>query len=594
MPKRTLALTVASAALFAGFAVPAASAPAPVDPASVDFTLGPGGSATLTKKVTTPVVPPNPDIVLLGDTTGSMIDVMENVRANADAITDRILDIQPSARFAVAEYKHNVDGPLAFTVNQALTGSQEQVRAATQKWIDNAGGGGIPTTDFINAHYRIATDAIAFRQGGSRIVAWFGDARSANPSLGRTLQQAIGALQARGIRVVAVPIAGTDGGGLDNLGQATAITSQTGGRLMPGSSPAAVAQAVLDGVTNLDATVTHRLVDCASQLTTTLTPASQTVQSGRAVEFAETIAVKPGTAPGTYRCKVDFLINGASQGLAQTITVRVPGVQAAATSETEGETATIALSLDAPSRSPITVQYRTSDGTATAPADYAAVNGEVTFAPGETRKQITVRIVEDDYGEYDETFTVTLSMGGSVVDTATITIKDDDGGIITVHSCTANAVNLLSKKIAVANPAKTSCKNDTKAVASANLNAGLLSVQVGAVSAKTSQATSQASVGTVKITALGQDVEIGLIESQAAANCGKGKPAGGSKVGSLRIDGVAIPVGSKPVTVPLVVGSLKLNSTVKTATSVTQRAVALDTLAGDLVIAESQAACKVK
>ncbi|MFC0113048.1 Calx-beta domain-containing protein [Kibdelosporangium aridum] len=591
MPTRTLALAVVSAALFAGLTTPAS--PAQVDPPSVDFTIGPGGHATVTKKVTTPVVPPNPDIVLLGDTTGSMIDVLENVRANANSITSQVLRAQPSARFAVAEYKHNVDGAQVFTVNQALTNNQEQVRAATQRWIDNAGGGGLPTSDFINAHYRIGTDAIAFRPDSSRIIAWFGDARSENPSLGRSLQQAITALQGKQVRVIAVPISGTDGGGLDGRGQASTITAQTGGVLMPDSSAAEVANAILDGIKNLDVTVTHRVSDCASQLTTSITPASRQVQSGQTVEFNEVIGVKEGTPPGVYRCKVDFLINGTPEGLTQNITVRVPGVEVEGNYLNEGSSASVSVRLDQPPTTPVTVHYETVDGTATAGSDYVAAEGDLVFQPRETIKQIAFQSVEDYSYEYDETFAVRFTQGGRVVGTATLVIRDDDGDV-TVHSCTANAVKLLNKKVATANPAKSTCKNDSKSVASANLEASLVSVEVDGLSAKTGKDNAKASAGSVKITALDQVVEIGLIESNVSATCGKGKTSGSSTVGSVKINGEAVKVGSGPVTIPLAVGSLKLNRTVKTATSVTQRAVSLDTALADLVIAESQVECPKK
>nr|WP_042189484.1 Calx-beta domain-containing protein [Kibdelosporangium sp. MJ126-NF4]CEL18715.1 Expressed protein [Kibdelosporangium sp. MJ126-NF4]CTQ96433.1 Expressed protein [Kibdelosporangium sp. MJ126-NF4] len=595
MPTRTLALLVASAALLVGLPVPAGvSAPAPgrVDPPSVDLTIGPGGSATLTKRVATPVIPPNPDIVLLGDTTGSMIDVLANVTANADAIVSQVRQVQPTAQFAVAQYKHNIDGPRAFAVNQPLTGSRELVSAGTQRWIDTAEGGGIPASDFLNAHYRIATGAVAFRADSSRIIAWFGDSRSEDPSLGHTLAQTIAALRAKEIRVVAVPVAGTDGGGLDSAGQASAITSQTGGVLVPGTSPNAVAQAILNGLKNLDATVTHQVTGCAPQLTTALTPASRTVLSGQTVEFAETIGVKPGTPPGTYRCTVGFLVNGAPHGLTQTITVRVPGIEVGNVVADEGESVTLTVKLDSPSSTPITVHYATVDGTATAVGDYYAAEGDLTFTPGQTSKQISLRMRQDEHDESIETFTVTFSQGGTVIGSARVTIRDDDGSVIGRPSCGAHAVKLLNQAVAAANPGKQACAADSEAVASAKLGVGrVVAVQAAAVSAKTGKGAAATSVGSVRITALGQVVEIGMIESHATAACGKGAPTAGSKVGSVRINGAEVRVGSGPVTIPLVAGSLKLNSTTRTGTSVTQRAVTVDTALADLVIGESRAGC---
>ena len=63
---------------------------------------------------------------------------------------------------------------------------------------------------------------------------------------------------------------------------------------------------------------------------------------------------------------------------------------------------------------------------------------------------------------------------------------------------------------------------------------------------------------------------------------------GSSHIASLKINGVSVTVGSAPLTIPLVIGSLRLNSTTTTATSVTQQAVVLDTLLTDVVIGEAK------
>jgi hypothetical protein len=56
------------------------------------------------------------------------------------------------------------------------------------------------------------------------------------------------------------------------------------------------------------------------------------------------------------------------------------------------------------------------------------------------------------------------------------------------------------------------------------------------------------------------------------------------------VGGVQIPVGSNPVTVPLVLATLKLNETVRGPNGVTQRAIVLDQLLGpDIVLGEARA-----
>ncbi|QYL17129.1 cellulase family glycosylhydrolase [Mycolicibacterium pallens] len=71
--------------------------------------------------------------------------------------------------------------------------------------------------------------------------------------------------------------------------------------------------------------------------------------------------------------------------------------------------ASFVVTLAAPSTQTVTVQYATSNGTATAGLDYISVAGTVTFAPGETQKIITVPVKSDSLVEPNETFTILLS-----------------------------------------------------------------------------------------------------------------------------------------------------------------------------------------
>ena len=80
---------------------------------------------------------------------------------------------------------------------------------------------------------------------------------------------------------------------------------------------------------------------------------------------------------------------------------------------------------------PVSVDYATSDGTATAGADYEAATGTLTFAPGEASKSVTVHVTSDAAHEGDETLQLKLSnaTGGASLGSpagATVTIADDD------------------------------------------------------------------------------------------------------------------------------------------------------------------------
>lgn len=90
------------------------------------------------------------------------------------------------------------------------------------------------------------------------------------------------------------------------------------------------------------------------------------------------------------------------------------------------------VTLSVAASQPVTVSYATSDGSATAPADYAAASGMLTFRPGEKAKAVPVTVVGDLLVEPNETFTVTLSspVNASIAKaTATGTIENDDTAV---------------------------------------------------------------------------------------------------------------------------------------------------------------------
>ena len=91
--------------------------------------------------------------------------------------------------------------------------------------------------------------------------------------------------------------------------------------------------------------------------------------------------------------------------------------------------ATFVVSLSSASGQSVTVNYATTDGTATAGVDYAPVSGTLTFDPGQTSKNVQVNIIEDTIAEGSETFDLELSAPSNASlsndDTATATILDD-------------------------------------------------------------------------------------------------------------------------------------------------------------------------
>ncbi|KAG7321361.1 hypothetical protein KOW79_015776 [Hemibagrus wyckioides] len=130
----------------------------------------------------------------------------------------------------------------------------------------------------------------------------------------------------------------------------------------------------------------------------------------------------------------------------------------------------------------VKVDYRTEDGTANAGSDYEFAEGTLVFKPGETIKELTVGVIDDDIFEEDEHFYVHLSnprvvhraevsildpnapgnsLLGSVpiqpkaalgsAHTATVTIYDDDhAGIFTFESASmrvSESVGIMQVKV---------------------------------------------------------------------------------------------------------------------------------------------------
>ena len=96
-----------------------------------------------------------------------------------------------------------------------------------------------------------------------------------------------------------------------------------------------------------------------------------------------------------------------------------------------GQSATLdfVVTLNRAASGTVTVDYATSDGTATAGADYTAASGTLSFAAGETSKTVSVTVLNDAHDEGSETLTLTLSNAtGAVIGDgqATGTITNDD------------------------------------------------------------------------------------------------------------------------------------------------------------------------
>lgn len=112
--------------------------------------------------------------------------------------------------------------------------------------------------------------------------------------------------------------------------------------------------------------------------------------------------------------------------------------------------ATFTVTKSGPTALPATVTFKTGDPSDTAKvgADYTAQSGKLTFAPNETSKTVSIKIIDDKLDESDEVFSVLLlSATSATIGTgvASATIVDNDAP----PSVTINDVVVTEGKSAV-------------------------------------------------------------------------------------------------------------------------------------------------
>ena len=199
---------------------------------------------------------------------------------------------------------------------------------------------------------------------------------------------------------------------------------------------------------------------------------------GAAITFSWTQTLGPGvtltggttatptftTPPATDQpqlLRFQLTVSDGSQTSTDTVDVTVagmaPGVLTISdVTVTEGNAGTtnavFTVTLASPNAQEVTVNFATSDGTATGTQDYTPVSGTLTFAPGATSRTITVPVLGDLLDEPNETFFVNLSgavnatiadglgVGTILDDDPTPTLVINDVSVIEGNSGTVNAV----------------------------------------------------------------------------------------------------------------------------------------------------------
>ena len=139
--------------------------------------------------------------------------------------------------------------------------------------------------------------------------------------------------------------------------------------------------------------------------------------------------------PGSADCNAAAAICTADgRPLSNSSAATVRGLAAlsvadAQVTEAAGATVDFVVSLSRAATGPVTVEYATADGSATAGADYTSASGVLTFSAGQTTKTVPVTVLDDVHDDDGETFTLRLSnaAGARIADSeATGTIENAD------------------------------------------------------------------------------------------------------------------------------------------------------------------------
>jgi hypothetical protein len=152
------------------------------------------------------------------------------------------------------------------------------------------------------------------------------------------------------------------------------------------------------------------------------------------------------TTPYALNLKAGEKLTDVNFGNFQLPTINLnPNSQTIVEGLTTPQNASYTVTLSNASSQTISVNYATSNGTATAGSDYTATIGTLTFAPGVTTQVINIPILNDSLNEADETFTLALSSPTNAAlgtqTAATTTITDTLTAAVTT-TLAANVENL--------------------------------------------------------------------------------------------------------------------------------------------------------
>jgi hypothetical protein len=629
-------LVPAAVAVALGTCAQAAVAADSLTPSSVDLTLAPGQSANINKTLHLDAAPPKADIEIAIDVTGSMATTIAQAKSDASALVSAVQGQIPDSHFAVVAFEDKTDGPKEYQLLEPMTASAAAVQAAINPLAaDN--GGDAPEGHNLVFHNSYSDPSIGFRADARKFVVVLSDAEphgagtfaslqpgckdtTADPN-GLSTPTELAGMKAAELTLFMVRQAASASSSLQCYQQIAAQAFTGGAGVDGGANLGPQIVALINSAVQSINKVELATVPASFSSWASFNPPSPygpvTAPFNKA--FVETITVPAGTPGGDYSFDVVATADGATRAREHvTVQVPVPKLSVNDVTVKEGNTglapatsATFTVSLDKPSPLPVTVKYATADGSATQPADYQQATGTLTFAPNQTTKTVTVNVVGDLVDEPNETFHLKLSAptAATILDGDGLgkILDDDRSGAFT---CRAAGLRLLGAELAVSNGPNSPCRDAGAAPLNVPLGLGTIKVGANLISTSTNQtpddlvnttpaagdrAEADSKAAVVTLLAGLTSVKASVVTSHAEARCTGGAPvlSGSSVITSLTVNGAPVVIGTGEVKINVLLGVLHINSTVKTATGVTQRGIWFEsTLLGsalDVVVSEAKA-----
>ncbi|VVB91155.1 PKD domain protein [uncultured archaeon] len=541
-----------------GLMLPVVSAS--ISPATFEATLKPGESATETKTVTIPALPPKADVIFAFDLTGSMGSTISTAKAKSIDIMNNLSATGVDINYGVMsymDYPHSYSsygysstygsypcggGDYAYKLNQAVTSDKTVVSNAINGLILGCGADG--PQDYTRIFYESYADSsVGWRSGAKKIIVNFGDNVPHDDNLnegvsgisgtwstggdpGRdeimftaddlNLQTVLGAMASNNVILIEAHTAdwpaSYEGGpaGHNILEFWNYWTGLTGGKtFITGSTT--LADDVVNAVTaTLTApTVNNLHLQASSGYESWLvssTPASYSGPTGVTTSFDIVIKVPDGTSPGDYTFTISAVDNAGVNYGDQTVIIHVLN----------------------PNNPPVAVPggpYSGNEGSAVnldgslssdPDAGDSVVSYQWDFGDGSTGSGATVTHTYKDNGAYTVSLTVTDTHGATDTKTTTANIANvaPTVGPITIPADPQPVGTTISISSPFTDPGVLDTHTATIDWNDGAMTAGTVTETAGSGSVAGSHAYSAPGVYTITLTVTDKDGGVGTAVSQ--------------------------------------------------------------------------------